>query len=248
MQPEFSERQFEFSFNTEFIKKNSGALIGSPFIPSQRSEALLGFDVEFKLRHGNIQHSLFLQHKVSNFTRNRSGRNWDIYALYRGPYYYFYLEKLDRSRQHNLLYHLRRSGEEVYYSAPLFFQRNVFAQHSANEMVIDNSVFFDPTEVGLIVDLDLHKISYNQNGTQATFHSETKEIKNPYYFKMLSEKLERMKIDKMYFSKLLSKLKEGLTKVLQAEVRLPEKYLELPHISQCIYLLAKYYKLQWIMF
>jgi len=248
MQPEFSERQFELSFNVEFMKKFSGALIGLPFIPSPRLEALRGFDVEFRLRYENIQHSLFLQYKVSNFTPTRSGRNWDIYALHGGPYYYFYLERLDRSRQHNLLYNLRRSGEEVYYSAPLFFKRDVLEQHFVNGIVIDNCVFLDPTEVGLITDLDLHKISYNQTGTQVAFHSGTKEIKNPFNFKMLSEKLERMKIDEIYFSKLLSTLKEGLTKVLQAEVKLPEQYLEMPHISQCIYLLLKYYKLQWIMF
>lgn len=248
MRAEFSEREFEFCFNAEFIQKNSGAVIGTPFIPSQRLEALLGFDVEFRLKRGNIQYSLFLQHKVSNFIFNRGGRNRYIYDFHGGPYYYFYLKRLERSPQHNLLHNLRQSGEEVYYSAPLFFERNVFTQHFVNNIVIDNSVFIDPSDVGLIADLDLHRISYDQNGTQAAFHSETRKIKPPYNFEALIGKLEKRKIDEVYFSKLFSSLKEGLTKVFRAELRLPEKYLDLPYVSQCAYLLRRYYKVQWIMF
>jgi hypothetical protein len=223
-------------------------MIGTPFIPSQRLEALLGFDVEFRLKQGNIQHSLFLQHKVSSFVPNQAGKNWGIYNFHGGPYYYFYLEKLERSRQHNLLYHLRQSGEDAYYSAPLFFQRNNFVQHFVNNVVVDNSVFIDPYGVGLIADLDLHKISYNQKGTNAAFHSEIREIRKPLNFKVLSGKIEERKIDEMYLSKLLARLKKGLIKVFQADVKLPEKYIDLPPVSQCIYLLRKYYKLQWIMF
>ena len=248
MRPEFSEREFEFCFNAEFIRKNASAVIGTPFIPSQRLEALLGFDVEFKLRQGNIQHSLFLQHKVSHFIQNQAGKNWGIYNFHMGPYYYFYLEKLDRSRQHNLLHNLRQSGEEVYYSAPLFFERNVFTQHFVNEVVIDNSVFIDPSGVGLIMDLDLHKISYNQNGTQAAFHSEIKKIEKVINFAFLKEKLVRKRIDEQYFSKLFSSLKKGVNDIFRVEFELPKKYVELPLISQCAYLLRRYYKLQWVMF
>jgi len=248
MRPEFSEREFEFCFNAEFIRKNTGAVIGTPFIPSQKLERLLGFDVEFRLRQGNIQYSLFLQHKVSHFISNRSGRNVNIYNFHGGPYYYFYLERLDKSPQHNLLYNLRQSGEEVYYSAPIFYKRNVFTQYFVNNVVIDNSVFIDPSSVGLITDFIHHKISYDQNGTRAAFHSESKEIEKPIKFSILKEKLKRKKIDEGYFNKLFLSLKEGVNEVYRAEFEMPKKYIELPIISQCAYLLRKYYRLQWVMF
>jgi len=248
MRSEFSEREFDFCFNTEFIRKNSSAVIGAPFIPSQRLERFLGFDIEFRLRQGNIQHSLFLQHKVSHFISNRGGRNWNIYNLHGGPYYYFYLERLDRSPQHNLLYNLQQSGEEVYYSAPLFYEENVLTQYFVNGIVIDNSVFIDPLGVGVIADFIQHRISYDQNGTQAAFHSNSKEIGKPVKFILLKERLVRKKIDKKYFTKLFLVLKKGINEVMSVEFEMPKKYIKLPMISRCAYLLRKYYRLQWVMF
>lgn len=253
MRAKFSEREFEFCFNCEFIRKNANVIIGVPSIPSLRLEALFGYDVEFRLKQGNIQYSLFLQYKVPFFVSKPWGRNWRIYRFYGGPYYYFNLERTKKysqyslmSLQHNLLYYLRRSGEEVYYSAPLFHEWSVFNQCFINKTIIDNSIFIDPYSIGPINDFDLHKISYNQNGTQAVFHSEIKEKIRVYNFKALIEKMERRKIDKEYFSKLLSILQEGIAEVFPEEkIRLPE---EMPCISKCIHLLRRYYKLQWLMF
>lgn len=248
MRPEFSERAFEFCFNAEFMKKNSSAVIGIPIIPSQRLERLRAFDVEFRLKQGNIQHSLFLQHKVSHFISNRGERNWDIYNIHGGPYYYFYLQRLDRSPQHNLLYNLRMSGEEVYYSAPMFYENSVFTQHFINGVVIDNSILIEPSSIGLISDLRRHKISYDPDGLQAFFHSEPKGIKNPIKFPFFKEKLAQKKIDEKYFMDLFSLLKKGVSEGFHVEFELPKEYMELPIVPQCAHLLWKYYKLQWVLF
>ena len=248
MKPEFSEREYEFCFNTEFYRRYTGAIIGAPSIPSHRLERLHGYDIAFRLRQGNIQYSLFLQYKVSRFISNRAGKNIQIYDFHGGPYYYFYLERLDKSPQHNLLYWLRQGGEEVYYSAPIFYERNILEQHFVNNLIIDNSVFIDPSGVGLITDCARHKISYDQNGTKAAFYSELKEIRNPIKFSILKETLKRKKIDEAYFNKLFLSLKIGISEIYRADFEMPEKYIELPIISQCAYLLRKYYRLQWLMF
>lgn len=248
MRPEFSEREFEFCFNAEFIERTSDALIDIPFIPSQRVEGSCGYDVEFRLSREAICYSLFLQHKVSQYLHNINRRNQHIYNFYGGPYYFFHLEKVSISRQHELLYYLRASGEEAYYSAPLFFEKNALSKYFINRNILDNSVFIDPFNAGLIRDLDSHKISYNVNGTRAAFHSDVRDIEKIYTFKTLVEKLESKKMDEGYFSRLLSILKIGLVKVFNAELILPEKYLDLPSMYQCGYILKNYYKLRWIMF
>ena len=248
MRPEFAEREFELCFNAEFINDFSYAIIASPFVPSQREEALHGFDVQFELQAGNIQRSLFLQHKVSHFITNRTSSNRELYDFVGGPYYHFNLRRLDRSRQHNLLYELRQSGEEVYYTAPLFHERTVLTQHFNNNSVMENTILFDPSEVGEIMDLDLHKIVYNQDGTVAGFKSERKKIKSYMFKKMLIE-LREKRIDKKYFLELFSKLKKGLAKVFQTEeLTLPKEYSDLPPISRCVFLLHKYYELYWAIF
>lgn len=60
----FSERTYEFCFNTEFFNKYRGLLAAHPTLPSQRQEKQLGYDVEFKIKNGSYCYSLFLQHKV----------------------------------------------------------------------------------------------------------------------------------------------------------------------------------------
>ncbi len=100
MRPQFSEREFEFGFNAECVQRHRDALIGTPFIPSQRLEALCGFDVHFRMRRGHVEHSLFLQHKVSILVSRRVSLNYVVYDLYGAPYYYFGLMRLDRSLQY----------------------------------------------------------------------------------------------------------------------------------------------------
>ena len=177
---EFSEREFEFCFNYEFLRKNSGSIIGTPFIPSQRIEALLGFDVAFRLKKGKVQHSIFFQHKVPIVALNRARRNQSIYDLHGGLYYYFYLEKKERHRQQRRLYHLRQCGEEVYYSSPEFNTRAGLTRYFIDENVYENSVFFDPNDIGMINDLETHKISYDQNRNWGWFHSKPRKIGKPH--------------------------------------------------------------------
>lgn len=248
MRPEFSEREFEFCFNAEFIRKNRDAIIGTPFIPSQRLETFLGFDVKFRLQQGNIEHSLFLQHKVSHFVSIRYGKYARLFDFHDGSYFYFNLVRLEKSPQHNLLYSLQQSGEEVYYSAPLFYDRNAFTQHFVDNAVIDNSIFIDPSGIGQITDLDLHRISYSQNGTKAAFCSDPEELGSPLDFKNLSKTIKKRKIDEKYFEKLFILLIESLKSVYRAKLSLPAEYLKLPYVSQCAFLLRRYYKLQWVMF
>lgn len=244
MGPEFTEREFEFSFNAEFYRRYSNVLVGIPSLPSLVQEGRCGYDVKFEFKEG---YSLFLQHKISNFVTNPKGKYRYIYNYYGGPYYHFSLRRLITSNQHNLLHYMRQCGEETYYSAPLFFERNVHIQNAANETIMGNSVLFDPLEVGPIADFDLHKISYNQQGTSAAFHSEEKKMISIFKFEMLRGKLPKRKLDEVYFSDLLSVLKKGLTSVFYAK-KIPEEDLKLPTIYQCIYLVEKFYRLQWFIF
>ena len=246
--PQFSERVFEFCFNAEFVRKNASAIIGIPYIPSQKLEGVYGYDVLFRLKQGDRQYSLFLQHKVSSFTDKKAGRNWHVYNFHGGPYYSYYLERLDKSHQHNLLYNLRQAGYAVYYTSPLFFRYDDLTQHFLNNVVIDKSCFIDPYDIGLITDFESHRTTYDMNGTQAAFHSEIKNIENICNFEVITQKLKQRKIDEGYFSELLSVLKAQLGKIYPEELSLPEGYRDYPNVLKCTYLLRRYYKLQWIIF
>jgi len=222
-------------------------LIGSPFVPTQRRESLLGFDVEFHLHPGRYYYSLFLQHKVSEYIDNRTSRNWILYNFHGGPYYFYHLERLDKSQQHNLLYNLSQSGEEVYYSSPLFYERKILTHNFSNNSIINNCVFIDPKDIGYINDFRTHRISYIQNRNYAAFESEINRI-NIANYKQLSNKFKKIQIEEKYFYDLLLHLQNGLSKIFGAEFKLSEEYSNLSVISQCFHLLKKYYKLEWILF
>ena len=172
----FNEREYEFCFNAEFVHKNRSALIGTPIIPSQRMENLLGYDVEFRLGSGNFTRSLFLQHKVTTYAANRSGRNGHIWDCYQGPYYRFPVERLDRTRQHNLLVALAAKGEDVYYCAPVFTGFDKLQEYFVHDQVMDNSRFFYPGDMGVISDFDPHHVTCDTTGIYGFFHSDAKRI------------------------------------------------------------------------
>lgn len=248
MRPEFSERQFEFCFNSEFIRKNSGAIVGMPFIPSQRIEELLGYDIQIRLQNTGVQYSLFLQHKISHFVTHRRGSNSLIYDHYGGPYLYFYLNKTRNYQQHNLLFELSLSEEFVFYSAPVFAHREIMTQHFINSTITDSSLFLIPTSIGYISDSNTHKVSYNPDVTQVAYHSELKEIQTKLDYNSLVWSLGRKKIDESYISELLIKLERGLQSFTTTDKHLPTSYFKLSNIGKCVYLLKNFYKLQWILF
>ena len=125
MTPGFSERTFEFCFNSEYCQLNKALLATHPNIPSQRTEKDLGYDVEFEIKNGNYTRSLFLQHKVSSIAERRAGSNSKFYAVHRGPYFRFPVDK----EQHNTLCELSRTRGNAFYCAPRFNSRGALETH-----------------------------------------------------------------------------------------------------------------------
>ncbi len=100
---DFNERSFEFAFNAEFVQRCQPLLLAMPQIPSQHEERSFGYDVALVVTAGAARRSIFLQHKVPSFAQQRWTNNTEIFDLYAGPYYRFYLHKKDGWNQHNRL-------------------------------------------------------------------------------------------------------------------------------------------------
>ena len=104
MHPEFSERQFESTFNSEFVGKYKVLLSSPPFLPTLRQEKTLGYDARYNFKKGFRAKSLMLQFKVSHFVKNRSGNNARIYDCYSGQYFRFPIMLRYLSKQHQLIF------------------------------------------------------------------------------------------------------------------------------------------------
>ena len=246
MSAAFNEREFEFCFNAEFVRKNSAALIGTPIIPSQRLENVLGYDVEFRIKNGQFTRSLFLQHKVSYYAQNRSGRNAFIWNCYLGPYFRFPVERLDRTGQHNLLVDLADRGEDVFYCAPAFVGLDNLQNCFVQDNVIDNSRFFDPKDMGKITDFDQHHVSYDPTGTFGFFHSGPKKLEKTVSWKTLKQYTKDRNVNMEYAEQLFEVLSASVETVFHAAVTVPDKVKEGGKVLTVSYVLRRYFNLEWL--
>ena len=70
--PGFSERVFEFGFNSEYADQNRAVLAAAPHIPTQNEEKALGYDIAFEIkRRGGAINSIALQHKTCRFVERQ---------------------------------------------------------------------------------------------------------------------------------------------------------------------------------
>ncbi len=242
MKSGFSERTFEFCFNAEYCQVHNALLASHPYIPSQRIEKDLGYDVEFELLQGNHTRSVFLQHKVPYFAEKKAGRNAQFFDVHNGPYFRFSVD----NEQHNTLCGLSRNRGNAFYCSPRFNLRNELEVHFRARTIASTSILLNPVDVGDITDQDRHNITYNPQGSNPTLHSEARPFKR-YYFggKEKSPDLRTSIIDESYL--------EGLSKELVSQT-LDSKFHKI--ITNTImgtnplqiaqFLLGRVYKVTWL--
>jgi hypothetical protein len=249
MNSEFSEKEYEVAFTFQFLENNIPSLDGYPFMPSSRIEGSHPFDVRFRLIQENIRYSIFFQFKIANYVELRRRGNSAFFDRLGSPVYYFKIWPRPISDQHNLMCYMRQIGCDIYYVAPGFYKRQDLFQNFKDRMIINNSVFCDPFDIGFINDDERHKVAYNNESPDAYFFSEIAQIKITKTFETLKGQLRQIRIDDNYISKLLSRLIEGINeKSHHKKLFIPKQITKLPLIYQCNYLLMNYYGLKWILF
>ena len=144
MRPDFSERTFEFCYNSEYCRDNATLLATHPYIPSQRAEKYLGYDVEFRIVNGNFTRSLFLQHKVASFAEVRAGKNAPFYAAHNQPYFRFPVD----NAQHNTLCELSRTKGNAFYCAPRFHLKRELEANFLSGSIAANAIPTGPARCG----------------------------------------------------------------------------------------------------
>lgn len=171
--PAFSERAFEFAFNSEYCADPSRLVIGLPHIPSQNEEQWLGYDVAFELGSRTGQtYCLALQHKVSSYAASSAGKNSQFWGLMDcKPYFRFPLDV----PQFNLLQSLsalRLPGIEYRYCAPAFHTWESLKEHHLAKAVVGNSAFIDISDATPLSLDEPHNIIYRPSKPDAFVLSE----------------------------------------------------------------------------
>jgi hypothetical protein len=168
--PGFSERVFEFGFNSEYANANRAIIAAAPHIPTQNEEKALGYDVGFEIaRHGGAVHFLALQHKTCRFVDQESATNRNFWNAIGRPYFAFRLN-ID---QFNVIESIASSGldgVDFFYCVPLFSTRAAMDQHYLANTVMNHAVWINPTGMGALSDDEPHSIIFD--GTSAFLFSD----------------------------------------------------------------------------
>ena len=243
MYPGFSERTFEFCYNSEYCRLNAGLLATHPHIPSQQAEKDLGYDVEFKIKSGKLTKSLFLQHKVASFAEVRAGRNAHFYAVHNAPYFRFPVD----NDQHNVLCRLSQTKGNAFYCAPRFHLRHELESHFFGSTIGLNALWLDPMQVGQITDNERHNITYDENGGNPTLHSEARPFTNSFGAgKDNAPTLREQLVTLEYVEELQSELVK-YTKESKFRAALTTDFDSLKTIEQVQFLLGRVYQLTWLL-
>ncbi|MCC4211024.1 hypothetical protein [Vibrio parahaemolyticus] len=174
MKPQFSEFTYGYTVVEELSRNGFTAVPTFPTLVEEGRDGG-GYDVEIEM--GGFP--FFLQFKRSDYL---SRANAKYHNVFNSPYYRFNLHALRHSRQHNLLLHLERCGNPVFYVAPKFHTNLEMQNHYFARSVCKSSIWIAPTEIGSLPDDDEHSICFNQSESQVYFCSEPKSVEHRMSF------------------------------------------------------------------
>lgn len=135
MRAEFSEMQYaygatrELEFGTWLFPP-----LGIPYLPSQRKEVELGYDVAFK----GLYAPVFIQYKVPDKLTRNYAKEW---RLFYGPYFRFMIYPETVSPQHNILINLSKNQQFVFYLAPAFISYAEYYKYFNSRSITEESIF-----------------------------------------------------------------------------------------------------------
>ena len=208
MIPGFSEFSFGFAFIHEYVNRNPG-LTAAPELPSLRKEAAVGWDAKLTVQ-GNPK---FFQFKLAEYLCRSKASQW---SYHNRPYFRFRITPKEKSDQHNQLLRLANSGNDVFYTAPMFHKAQEFDQNFQASRVTTSSIWVPVQCLDPINEKDdPHCITFSRtriNGNwNAWWHSEPKRLE----CKLSAEDHydttnEMITIDENYYRELRSKLLAAL--------------------------------------
>lgn len=169
-QPGFSERIFEFAFNSEFAAAYRAVIAGVPHIPTQNQEKTLGYDVKFEVtRKGSPVKFLALQHKVAKFVDGKSGSNKFIRDKVGDPYY---STRIDPAQFNVIVKACSIPDLDFFYCLPLFHTLGSLNLNYNARKVCSSSVWIDVSKVKRLTTHESHFMAYRERLQAFVFSEE----------------------------------------------------------------------------
>ena len=184
MRPSISEFSYGFAITSELVQA-PGAVTAAPVFPSLRAEGQQGGGWDVQLDRPGVP--LFLQFKLCDQMTRRTCREAQL-GGFGVPCYRMHLRPARSSRQHEMLLDLEESGQEVYYSAPMFHRPEELNDAFLQGEIRARSIWIRPSDIGPLPDDRDHHVSF-EPGRPWTLFSEPRPIEAKREFEDVEEHL-----------------------------------------------------------
>ena len=228
--PEFSERMFEFAYNAEYCRTNFAFLAAAPYIPNQRMERLLAYDVALRIKKGAPVSSLFLQHKVATKYWVPVGQKTSSHysAALGSRYFRFGLN----NRQYNRILFLRtKKATPIFFCAPKFTSESWINKYFLSSLIEKKSIWIDIAGAGRLVGANFHKshsIGYRVNESRVLRFSNEPERLGAVAADARGEAIKARRFDEEYLRGLLSDIKSAVAEIDLEEGEYPDLSRPIP--------------------
>ena len=165
MRPNISEFSYGFAITSELVRAPE-AVTAAPVFPSLFAEGQQGGGWDVRLDRPGVP--LFLQFKLCDQMIRRTCRE-ARQASFNVPCYRMHLRSARSSRQHEMLLDLEETGQEVYYSAPMFHQAEELNDAFLQRSVRARSIWIRPSDIGPLPDDGDHHVSFEPKSPWTLF-------------------------------------------------------------------------------
>jgi hypothetical protein len=171
MRPNISEFSYGFALTSELVQA-PGGVTAAPVFPSLIAEGQAGGGWDVRLDRPGVP--LFLQFKLCDQMTRRTCKEVR-HAGFNVPCYRMHLRPTRTSSQHEMLLDLEASGQEVFYSAPMFHQPEELNAAFLGGAVRASSIWIKPSDIGSLPDDRDHHVSF-EPGSPWTLFSEPRQL------------------------------------------------------------------------
>lgn len=166
MRPNISEFSYGFAITSELIQSPDMTITAAPVFPSLIQEGQAGGGWDMQLTRPGLP--LFLQFKLCDYMKRRTCKE-STDAGFSLPCYRMHLRSARLSDQHAMLLELEATGQEVYYSAPLFHQPQELNSAFLGRTMRMQSKWVRPSDIGPLPDEGEHFVSFEPRGRWELF-------------------------------------------------------------------------------
>jgi hypothetical protein len=188
VRPDISEFSYGYALTDELIHWHGTNITAAPLFPSLYQEGQAGGGYDVQIDDNGVP--LFLQFKLADCMVRRNAKEVQDGNLI-CPFFRMHLRPRRHSNQHSMLLQLEAAGNDVWYSAPAFFQVNELNDAYIGHSIKQRSLWIRPSVIGPLPDDGDHHVAFQIPG-HSYVYSDPRQLDGPVDFESFEREIIRL--------------------------------------------------------